>query len=593
MRFLKSCWDDLRAVSDDLSAVVWLSLFVSAFYLCVRYGPVLGYLEPLALLTAREVTLGALGLVLLRFIARMLALQFPNHLRVAHRLAAVSNRALMFGVLPVVAAGTAVLTVSPWAPPSAGGVQFGIIVLIAVAQSVRKAPFLPESVAPSGSEADSSVADPVATDSAWPKPAAADSPVAPPATLAREEPGSLRLLAGCLALTVLIIIAGEAVVTQFMPWTTYPLDTYTSTSSRYILEDGNELVLVPRSIVRVRYTRTRREIDIERGSVLIAVCACIHPLKEEHFVPLTVRAGVTRVKLTPAGLGQTDKNAGLLVQQEFTTTEVFVKRGPSVTLETPLRGAGTLLSSWWSASRTLKPGEWATVTPSRLQVQPITGEEAQKRLAWTQDTLAFEGESLADAVIEVNKYSNRPLEIYDNTITKTPVHGTFQLGWPNLAERFVVALEREGKARQIPNGREGAIQLIAFNAGSERYGPGAVQATQDTCAGYRSVHERRDIVWYGDDTDPSIDFDVAGCDLATSLAAYAEQTSFRGQIVMAPEHTVLTRPVKGRYRAKEALMMMLAGTACTAAGDRSEGWKILCPDSQGAYALNTVRRPTD
>jgi len=285
--------------------------------------------------------------------------------------------------------------------------------------------------------------------------------------------------------------------------------------------------------------------------------------------------------------------AVIFVERQHAKTDVFVKEGSAVTLETPYPEGRIALTSWWHRSRALKVGEWATVTANQTQVQVITAEEVDQRLARVQGTLVFNGEPLASAADTIHELSGRWIEIRDFALEKMPVYGKFRLDWPNLAERFVLALEQEGKARQVPATMPGRIGLVAFDASPTLYGPAQVQTTLDVCASYRTVHELPSFTLDGADPNPYADFDIAGCDLATSLDIFTEQTTFRWEIVSAPDRPILTQPLKGRYRITEALTRMLAGTGCTVAGTTSEGWKITCANAQGAQALNSARAAQD
>lgn len=600
MSWFKSLWREAftRDSAGDFAAAALASLATLGFWVLFSYTPMFDYLRVIGARLVPQVP-QALGVVLiLRLVARGTARLYPARLRFLHRVAAPSNRAYFFSTPTWFAALVALIEISPPAavePPwLLWATQFGAIALICAVDTLCGLPFLQGkdgvSAEDSGDEQPTSNAQP------------ASSPF-----------GALWSLTGSLASTFCLIVVGEALVTQLTPWRTYPSADSIGPPYAEPVGDGSELTLTPHSIARVRYTPTRRDIDIERGDVMVRLDRCDSPGELNTRPRVVVQAGTTILTLAKPGsacrlggptstalktkegvrpfgmdLAEADENRiyannEILIQREDAMTSLLVKDGTDVRLAGPSR-------RWWArwlpADRSLKPGELAVVYDEHLHIEVPTPQERRDRLAWVSGGLSFHNVPLAEAVKQINRFSTSPLEIQDDSIAALPITGEFRyFRHSSLAERFVVALERDGKARRTPKGvTDPAIGLVAYDASPEDYGPVAQQVTTDLCASYRGDHDRSNTMYDPSNPNPEATFNVAGCDVATALAGFSQQSGFRYELVVAPEGMTMTHPLNGRYSAKDALATMLQGTGCRAGGDVVTGLKIACVRGQLANA---------
>ena len=69
----------------------------------------------------------------------------------------------------------------------------------------------------------------------------------------------------------------------------------------------------------------------------------------------------------------------------------------------------------------------------------LSPREIKRRLSWQDGTLWFQGETLAEAVAEFNRYNERRLVIEDPTIASWQVGGTFQA---RDLDSFIATLEQ-------------------------------------------------------------------------------------------------------------------------------------------------------
>jgi hypothetical protein len=196
-------------------------------------------------------------------------------------------------------------------------------------------------------------------------------------------------------------------------------------------------------------------------------------------------------------------------------------------------------------------------------------------------TLIFRDKPLGQAVEEINHYASNKLKISDSAIAQVRVSGEFDYTRPDLAERFVLALERQGKARRTPAEKypidpgRSRIELVSMDADPALYGSAENQITQDVCESYRNTppaYPREE----PEDAKRAANFDIAGCDLETSLRAFNAQSGLPYEIAIFPAHRTFTQPLQGWYTGKEALEALLAGTECRASGEVSTGLRIIC-----------------
>jgi transmembrane sensor len=63
-----------------------------------------------------------------------------------------------------------------------------------------------------------------------------------------------------------------------------------------------------------------------------------------------------------------------------------------------------------------------------IQIEKLSEQELQRRLAWQEGYLAFSGEPLADVVTQLNRYSTIQLSIGEPKLKVLPIGGNFKIG---------------------------------------------------------------------------------------------------------------------------------------------------------------------
>jgi transmembrane sensor len=190
------------------------------------------------------------------------------------------------------------------------------------------------------------------------------------------------------------------------------------------LDDGSSVEINSRSRLTVRYTETRREIELLEGQALFSVA-------RDPSRPFIVSAGDARVR----AIG----------------TRFDVYRRPAGTVVTVVEGRVAVVSQRESAREDevlVGPGEQIRVTPrSASPPEPANVEAAT---AWTEKKLVFKSTPLREAVEEFNRYNRRQLVIRDPRLHDFHVSGIFPSTDSSrmvelLRQRFGVAVESDGE----------------------------------------------------------------------------------------------------------------------------------------------------
>lgn len=169
------------------------------------------------------------------------------------------------------------------------------------------------------------------------------------------------------------------------------------------LSDGSVVSLNTQSRIRVHYSHDTREVHLEDGEALFDVA--------RDARPFIVRTGKARVLA--------DATAFTVRHLEDQPVQVTVKRG-AVSLQTDGQSSVRLLANMRAVES----------TPEHIAVASITPAEIDRGLAWREQRIAFEGETLADAANEFRRYSDTRIVIDDPAVAREPITGLFQANDP-------------------------------------------------------------------------------------------------------------------------------------------------------------------
>jgi transmembrane sensor len=88
----------------------------------------------------------------------------------------------------------------------------------------------------------------------------------------------------------------------------------------------------------------------------------------------------------------------------------------------------------------LTAGQSAFANGSGIQLRALPKRELARKLAWQNQMLVFDGESLADVVVQFNRYNDRQLVIADPALAKLKIGGYFR---PTNLDTFVSVLHSD------------------------------------------------------------------------------------------------------------------------------------------------------
>lgn len=235
-------------------------------------------------------------------------------------------------------------------------------------------------------------------------------------------------VAACLLFLTVIAVTWTAVVRS--EWQVYRTDL--GGFQRITLQDGSTALLNTNSEIKVRLTPARREVMLARGEALFTVA---HDTRR----PFDVSAADTVVRAVGTAFCV---RLGDQKQVDVIVTEGRVAIDPpddSLDSKLPQSVASPTRS-------TLTAGETVTVKSRHLNVKKIATDDMTRKLAWTQGRLWFDHVTLADAVLEFNRYNRRQLVVDDPVIATLRIGGTFDA---TDLESFVAALQSYG-IRTVP-----------------------------------------------------------------------------------------------------------------------------------------------
>jgi transmembrane sensor len=205
-----------------------------------------------------------------------------------------------------------------------------------------------------------------------------------------------RALIAAGAAAVLVVVLG-------MLYWNRPATYRTDIAERRVLtlEDGSTLALDSKSEVRVRYTNDTRTVTLVRGQGRFNVA-------HDVLRPFLVEAGDQRVIAT-----------GTSFDVDLTDSKVsvtLIEGHVIVETRSDLPGQGVKL----------EPGERLVAAQhARPSVQHV---DLGKATAWQEGYLVFEDETLASAVLRVNRYASHPVVIRDPTAATLRFSGVFKEG---------------------------------------------------------------------------------------------------------------------------------------------------------------------
>lgn len=197
------------------------------------------------------------------------------------------------------------------------------------------------------------------------------------------------------------------------------------------LVDGSFVHLNTASTIQVAYSKERRRVVLDKGEGLFDVAKDAQRPFEVVAGTTTVRAIGTRFSVLRLPDGGT----------EVTVFEgvVEILKGQTAGTEQPLR---------------LGAGQTVTAQADKIVLQQLANPALENKLAWREDRIIFDGVSLAEAIAQVNRYSQVPLRIAGPELMDLHVSGAFSTAdvpvfVRSLEQGFGLHVERTDEAYLI------------------------------------------------------------------------------------------------------------------------------------------------
>jgi len=212
------------------------------------------------------------------------------------------------------------------------------------------------------------------------------------------------------------------------------------------LPDNSKIVLNTNSFVQVKYTQSARIIELQRGEIHIDVA-------HDTSRPLSVIAGGKVIQAVGTAFNVEVQSE--LVELIVTDGKVLVaqKNNPS-TYDDIDEMAKKLPNSAMAISK----GEKVELDLTGLAQEKVTKVDVvdiATSLSWRQGNLIFRGESLAETMAEISRYTDIEFEISDNQqLKQVQVAGMFKTGDVTglldvLTTNFNISYKKIGKNKII------------------------------------------------------------------------------------------------------------------------------------------------
>lgn len=216
-------------------------------------------------------------------------------------------------------------------------------------------------------------------------------------------------LFACLGVFSLMQFTAE----NIMPELAY--ETAVGEQQKILLDDGSTLILNTDSQVQVIYSAKQRLLLLSRGEIHIDVA-------HDTSRPLRV---VANDKVVQAVGTAFDVRVLNLNKVKVWVTEGRVAiadnkhiENPTALEKEPLNNPGLFISK----------GEKAILSGVSQQVEKISDGDMTAQLSWQQGNIVFRGETLDEAVLEFNRYSDKTFVILDSSLKQVRIAGVFKIG---------------------------------------------------------------------------------------------------------------------------------------------------------------------
>jgi transmembrane sensor len=249
-----------------------------------------------------------------------------------------------------------------------------------------------------------------------------------------RKPSAIPWILSSVAASLLVTLAGLWIAQTSGGPKTYR--TSIGGFQRIVLEDQSAIELNTDSEVRIALSPQLRKIELVRGEASFEVA-------HDAARPFIVLAGNTAVRAvgTKFDVHRLDNSV------EVTVDEGKVVIGTPSLLEMKVDVLPTTIPQ-------LSAGQTATASGSGVKLKNLPKNDLARKLAWQNQMLVFDGDSLADVVAQFNRYNERQLVIADPGLATLQIGGYFR---PTNLDAFIDVLQSDFGVRVNPDGNRIAL----------------------------------------------------------------------------------------------------------------------------------------
>lgn len=216
------------------------------------------------------------------------------------------------------------------------------------------------------------------------------------------------------------------------------------------LPDHSVLVLNTNSLIKVVYSDKQRLLILDRGEMNIEVA---HDAER----PLSVMAGQKIVQAVGTAFNVqiiNDSEVELIV----TEGKVLVAERGDIRGDAGAKAGNDSFKPLPERSTVVSKGERVVLGASVEEIAKVSDSDISAQLSWRQGHLVFRGETLAEAVVELSRYTPVKFELADASLRDIRIGGRFKAGdvdglLATLHENFNIDYERPDAERVLLKAR--------------------------------------------------------------------------------------------------------------------------------------------
>jgi transmembrane sensor len=185
------------------------------------------------------------------------------------------------------------------------------------------------------------------------------------------------------------------------------------------LKDGSVVTLNTASEIQVNYGEAMRSVELVQGEALFDVA-------KDKTRPFVVTAGDTNVRAVGTSF--------TVRRLEAAPVQVLVREGVVEVFKPATNAAPVRVSANSMAEAPLD-------NEAAIAARPVPPVQLHRQLAWQTGQIAFEGETLAQAVAEFARYSDTKIVIDDPALAREEIAGLFKATDPvGFAQTIAISL---------------------------------------------------------------------------------------------------------------------------------------------------------